>query len=264
MIICEYDMTPSQSLTAKQYTHVIAAAGQALHDFRHDPEVRVIVLTGETEAEFYRVACGHRYEDQGNRDRLNPIKRGASGRFVHGLTAGPNPLEVLALIEKPWWPASTATRPRPARPSSGGCDTAVAREDVIISDVHRGMQEVIDSNGEVRRLPVGGDAGRRRGALRGALDAAQQAQGVSVPLAPMVDEEARGDEHRQLRAARGRGGRQGGRDRRHAPAATCLRARARQAGRTEAADRHWHLHQDPALAHEHLDFFTHAAAGGVD
>src|ERR1700744_6033393 len=104
IIMRDYDMTSNQSLTAKHYTHVIAAVGQALHDFRHDPEVRVVVLTGENEGEFYRVARGHRYGDKGNRDRLSPINRVAAtggGNWVGGLTAGPTPLEVLALIEKP-------------------------------------------------------------------------------------------------------------------------------------------------------------------
>ena len=153
IIMRDYDMTSNQSLTAKHYTHVIADVGQALHDFRHDPEVRVIVLTGENDGEFYRVARGHRYDDQGNRDRLNPIKRGASGQFVHGLTAGPNPLEVLALIEKPVVARVNGDAIGAGQAFCWGCDIIIAREDAIISDVHTGMQEVIDSNGEVRGFP---------------------------------------------------------------------------------------------------------------
>ena len=73
IIMRDYDATSNASLTAKRYVHIGAAVGQALHDFRYDPEVRVIVLTGENDGEFYRVARGSSYDDPGNRKRLNPI-----------------------------------------------------------------------------------------------------------------------------------------------------------------------------------------------
>ena len=74
IIMRDYDKTSKQSVTAKSYRHVIAAVGQALHDFRYDPEVRCIVLTGENDGEFYRVARGTSYDIPSTRDRLNPIK----------------------------------------------------------------------------------------------------------------------------------------------------------------------------------------------
>jgi enoyl-CoA hydratase len=264
IVMRDYDLTSNQSLTAKHYTHVISAVGQALHDFRHDPEVRVIVLTGENDGEFYRVARGYRYDDKGNRDRLNPIKRGGSGQFVSGLTAGPNPLEVLALLEKPVVARVNGDAIGAGQAFFWGCDIIVAREDAIISDVHTGMQDVVDSAGEVRGFPWAVTPG----------DGAQSFVALSMPptklkeylfLSPVwsmkkleemnivnyavpADElDAKVDEIVSALLKR--------------PA--YVLAHAKRVVQKRLIN-NWNLHQDLALAYEHLDFFTHAAAGDMD
>jgi enoyl-CoA hydratase len=261
IIMRDYDKTSNQSLTAKSYVHVIAAVGQALHEFRYDPEVRVIVLTGENDGEFYRVARGGSYMDKGNRDRLNPIKRGPSSVLGAG---GPNPLEVLALIEKPVVGRVNGDAIGAGQAFFWGCDIIIARDDAVIADVHTGMQEVVDSNGEVRGFPWAVTPG----------DGAQSFVALSMPptklkeylfLSPVwtmkkleemnivnyavpADElDAKVDEIVAALLKR----------------PPYVLAHAKRVVQKRLIN-NWNLHQDLALAYEHLDFFTHAAAGDMD
>jgi enoyl-CoA hydratase len=261
IIMRDYDKTSNQSLTAKSYVHVIAAVGQALHEFRYDPEVRVIVLTGENDGEFYRVARGGSYMDKGNRDRLNPIKRGPTSVLGAG---GPNPLEVLALIEKPVVARVNGDAIGAGQAFFWGCDLIIAREDAVIADVHTGMQEVVDSNGEVRGFPWAVTPG----------DGAQSFVALSMPptklkeylfLSPVwtmkklaemnivnyavpADElDAKVDEIVAALLKR----------------PPYVLAHAKRVVQKRLIN-NWNLHQDLALAYEHLDFFTHAAAGDMD
>jgi enoyl-CoA hydratase len=261
IIMRDYDKTSNLSLTAKSYVHVIAAVGQALHEFRYDPEVRVIVLTGENDGEFYRVARGGSYMDKGNRDRLNPIKRGPTSVLGAG---GPNPLEVLALIEKPVVARVNGDAIGAGQAFFWGCDLIIARDDAVIADVHTGMQEVVDSNGEVRGFPWAVTPG----------DGAQSFVALSMPptklkeylfLSPVwtmkkleemnivnyavpADElDAKVDEIVAALLKR----------------PPYVLAHAKRVVQKRLIN-NWNLHQDLALAYEHLDFFTHAAAGDMD
>jgi enoyl-CoA hydratase/carnithine racemase len=261
IIMRDYDKTSNQSLTAKSYVHVIAAVGHALHEFRYDPDVRVIVLTGENDGEFYRVARGASYMDKGNRERLNPIKRDSSSVLGSG---GPNPLEVLALIEKPVVARVNGDAIGAGQAFFWGCDLIIARDDAVIADVHTGMQEVVDSAGEVRGFPWAVTPG----------DGAQSFVALSMPptklkeylfLSPVwtmkkleemnivnyavpADElDAKVDEIVAALLKR----------------PPFVLAHAKRVVQKRLIN-NWNLHQDLALAYEHLDFFTHAAAGDMD
>jgi enoyl-CoA hydratase len=263
IIMREYDQTSNASLTAKTYVHVMAAVGQALHDFRYDPEVRVIVLSGENDGEFYRVARAHRYDDVGNRDRLNPIKRAGSGGIA-GLAGAPNALELLALIEKPVVARVNGDAIGLGQAFFWGCDIIIARDDAVIADVHTGIQEVIDSAGEARGFPWAVTPG----------DGAQSFVALSMPptklkeylfLSPVwtmkkLEEmnivnyavppdqlDAKVDEIVEALLKR----------------PPYVLAHAKRVVQKRLIN-NWNLHQDLALAYEHLDFFTHAATGEMD
>jgi enoyl-CoA hydratase len=262
IVMREYDKTSNASLTAKSYTHVMAAVGQALHDFRYDPEVRVIVLTGENDGEFYRVARGSSYDDAGNRDRLNPIKRATDG--IPGLAGAPDALELLALIEKPVVARVNGDAIGLGQAFFWGCDIIVARDDAVIADVHTGMQEVVDSNGEVRGFPWAVTPG----------DGAQSFIGLSMPptklkeylfLSPVWSMKKLEQMNIVNYAVPA--------DQLDAKVDEIVSALLKRPSRVLAHAKrvvqkrvinNWNLHQDLALAYEHLDFFTHAAAGEMD
>ena len=262
IIMRDYDTTSNQSLTAKSYVHVMAAVGHALHEFRHDPEVRVIVLTGENDGEFYRVARAGSYEDKGNRDRLNPIKRAISGG--PSWASAPNPMELLALIEKPVVARVNGDAIGLGQAFFWGCDIIIARDDAVIADVHTGMQEVVDSAGEVRGFPWAVTPG----------DGAQSFIGLSMPptklkeylflspvwtmkklaemnivnyAVPAVELDEKVDEIVTALLKR----------------PPYVLAHAKRVVQKRLIN-NWNLHQDLAIAYEFLDFFTHASKGEMD
>ncbi|MCR5879556.1 enoyl-CoA hydratase/isomerase family protein [Phenylobacterium sp. J367] len=259
IIMRDYDKTSNQSLRAKKYTHIMHAVGQALHDFRHDPEVRCIVLTGENDGEFYRVARGRSYDDKGNRDRLNPIKRGAPIGF-----SAPNAMELFALIEKPIIARVNGDTIGLGQAFFWGCDIIIAREDAIISDVHTGMQTVVDSNGEVRGFPwavTPGDGAQSFLAMFmpptlmkeylftspvWSMKRLEQMNIVNYAV-PADQLDAKVDEMVEKILKR----------------PSFVLAHAKRVAQKRLIE-NWNLHQDLAMAYEHLDFFTHAAQGAMD
>jgi len=262
IIMRDYDKTSNASLTAKSYTHIIAAVGQALHDFRYDPEVRVIVLTGENDGEFYRVARGASYDDSGNRQRLNPIRNAAKG--IPGLRNAPNAMEQFALIEKPIVARVNGDCIGLGQAFFWGCDIIVAWEDAIISDVHTGMQEVIDSNGEVRGFPwavTPGDGAQSfiahfmpPTAMKEYLFTSptwtmkKLAEMHIVNYALPADQvDAKVDEMVAKLLKR----------------PSSVLAHAKRVAQKRLIE-NWNLHQDLAMAYERLDFFQHAARGEMD
>jgi enoyl-CoA hydratase len=262
IIMRDYDETSNASLTAKSYTHIGAAVGQALHDFRYDPEVRVIVLTGENDGEFYRVARGKSYDDAGNRSRLNPIRGAKNG--TRGWGAGPDAMELFALIEKPVVARVNGDTIGLGQAFFWGCDIIIAREDAIISDVHTGMQEVIDSNGEVRGFPwavTPGDGAQSFLSLYMPPTAMKEylftsptwsmkkleAMHIVNYAVPMSELNAKVDEMVEKLLKR----------------PSSVLAHAKRVAQKRAIQ-NWNLHQDLALAYERLDFFHHAAQGNMD
>ena len=260
IIMRDYDKTSNASLTAKKYVHIMQAVGQALHDFRYDPEVRCIVLTGENDGEFYRVARGVSYNDPGNRARLNPINR-------KGPTLGntfPNALELFVMTEKPIIARVNGDTIGLGQAFFWGCDIIIAREDAIIADVHTGMQTVIDSNGEVRGFPwavTPGDGAQSFLAMFmpptlmkeylftspvWTMKRLEQMNIVNYAV-PADQLDAKVDEMVAKILMR----------------PSSVLAHAKRVAQKRLIE-NWNLHQDLAMAYEHLDFFTHAAQGNMD
>ncbi|HEV8296695.1 MAG TPA: enoyl-CoA hydratase/isomerase family protein [Acidimicrobiales bacterium] len=144
------------------YVDVHTAIAEALERFRWDDSVRIIVITGSEDGEFYW-APGPGYYDQERLDRMNPVKRG-SGRFSHEQGAA-RITEALAMIEKP-----VIARVNGHASSNGqsilfGCDLIVAREDAIITENHLGLGEVTDEEGVPHGYPFPMTPGDGAGAL---------------------------------------------------------------------------------------------------
>lgn len=123
----------------------------ALDELRFDNSVRVVVITGRHDGMFYRVSRREHYDVQEHADRLNPLRnKGMAGADAGGRR---NLQEILALIEKPVIARMNGDAIGLGQAVLWGCDIIVAREDAVVSDVHTGQGEVVDSAGERRGFP---------------------------------------------------------------------------------------------------------------
>jgi enoyl-CoA hydratase len=150
IILKDYEATMKAAYEnpSPDFRHTALIVAEALHEFRFDPEIRVVVLTGENDGEFYRVVRATGYENQKQRDRLNPVKlKGWGGGMVTRI------YETLALMEKPVIARLNGDAIGLGQALLWGCDFIVARDDAVVADVHTGQGDVIDSNGEVRGFP---------------------------------------------------------------------------------------------------------------
>ena len=145
-----------------------------------------------------------------------------------------------------------------------GCDIIIAREDAIISDVHTGMQTVIDSNGEVRGFPwavTPGDGAQSFLAMFmpptlmkeylftspvWSMKKLEQMNIVNYAV-PMSELNAKVDEMVEKLLKR----------------PPSVLAHAKRVAQKRLIE-NWNLHQDLAIAYERLDFFNHAAQGRME
>ena len=123
---------------------VHTAIGRAMNDARFDPSVRVVVLTGRADGTFYSIPTAEHYAVQEHRDRVNPLKR--KGSFA--MHSYPDVIETLAFMEKPVVARVNGDVIGFGQSVLWGCDIIVAREDAVVSDVHTGQGEVLDSRGQ--------------------------------------------------------------------------------------------------------------------
>lgn len=128
---------------------VHSAIGWAMQDARFDRSVRLVVLTGRDDGEFYSVPTAEHYAVQEHRDRVNPIKR--RGSFA--MHSAPDVIETMAFMEKPVVARVNGDVIGFGQSILWGCDIIVAREDAIVADVHTGQGDVVDSQGVNRGFP---------------------------------------------------------------------------------------------------------------
>jgi enoyl-CoA hydratase/carnithine racemase len=129
---------------------------------RWDDSVRIIVITGSEDGEFYW-APGPGYYDQQRLDRMNPINRG-SGKWSHEQGAA-RVTEALAMIEKPVIARLNGHASSNGQSILFGCDLIVAREDAIITENHLGLATVTDHEGVPHGYPFPMTPGDGAGAL---------------------------------------------------------------------------------------------------
>jgi enoyl-CoA hydratase len=127
------------------------ALPNALDELRFDKSVRVIVITGRNDGEFYRVSRREHYDVPEHAARLNPLKNPALAAY--SATPRRNIQETLAMMEKPVIARLNGDAIGLGQAVLWGCDMIVAREDAVVSDVHTGQGEVVDSAGEHRGFP---------------------------------------------------------------------------------------------------------------
>lgn len=153
IILNDYQETTERAIDNpdEEFEHHSRGIALALDELRWDRSVRVIVMTGRNDGEFYRVCRGDHYDVPENRKRLNPLESPHMGSAPGG--AHLNALQLLAIIEKPVIARMNGDAIGLGQAMLWGCDMIVAREDAVVSDVHTGQRDVIDSAGEVRGFP---------------------------------------------------------------------------------------------------------------
>jgi enoyl-CoA hydratase len=260
IILNDYQESAEASLNDPDYVHTVAGVSDALQTFRDDPAIHVIVITGRNDGEFYRVCRGDHYDDPGNRGRLNPIRNPRSAGFVWPS----HTMQLLATVEKPVVARVNGDAIGLGAAFLWGCDIIVAFEDSVISDVHLGQRDVVDTAGEIRGFPwavTPGDGAvsfaplympptkvKEFFLLSRVWTFKQLADMNIVNYAVKRDQiDVVVDEIVDALLAR---------------PATVL-ARAKRVLNKRMIE-HWNLVQDLAIAYEQLDFWEHAGAGRMD
>lgn len=157
-----FERTQREGAKQPGFVDVHTAIAQELERLRWDDSVRIVVITGSEDGEFYW-APGPGYYDQARLDAMNPINR-RSGKWSHEQGAT-RITETLLLMEKP-----VIARVNGHASSNGqsilfGCDLIVAWEDAIITENHLGLGTVTDHDGVPHGYPFPMTPGDGAGAL---------------------------------------------------------------------------------------------------
>jgi enoyl-CoA hydratase len=128
------------------------AVGMALEELRYDDSVRVVVITGSEDGEFYVVPPPDFYHDPRQEERVATWT--VHGRAVPWSLQGlERTMEALVLIDKPVIARVNGDATSFGQSVMFGCDIIVAREDAIVSDVHLSQGTFKDHTGQLRGLP---------------------------------------------------------------------------------------------------------------
>jgi enoyl-CoA hydratase/carnithine racemase len=155
ILINDYQATTEAGEEDADFIGVHEGIGIAVDELRWDRGIRIVVITGRNDGEFYRFSRRTHWDDPRFKDRLNPLKgrgRGAS-QPQEGIHRSPDAHEALMLIEKPVIARVNGDAIGFGSSVLWGCDLVVAREDALIAWGHTGLGKIIDSNGEARGFP---------------------------------------------------------------------------------------------------------------
>ena len=128
--------------------------------------MRIVIITGSSDGAFYRVPNRSHYDvEQVPRSAArNHLARACTRSFVrprrrakYRHTAGY--VELMLHYEKPMIARVNGDVIGAGQSVMWGCDMIIAREDAIIADVHTGIGEVTNSDGDRGRLSVGSEPG---------------------------------------------------------------------------------------------------------
>lgn len=154
ILINDYQATVEAGMNDDDYIGVHEGIGIALDEMRWDDSVRVVVMTGANDGEFYRFSRRSHWDDERFSQRLAPGKPAAVAAPERKTpTRTPSAHEVLAMIEKPVIARVNGDAIGFGQSLLWGCDFIVAREDALIAWGHTGLGEIVDSNGERRGFP---------------------------------------------------------------------------------------------------------------
>src|SRR3954469_20550844 len=157
-----FEKTQAEGSKHKDFVDVHAAIAIALAEFRWDDSVRIVVVTGAEDGEFYW-APGPGYYTEERLHYMNPANRPA-GKWSIGQGAA-RITETLALIEKPVISKVNGHASSNGQSIIFGSDLIVAWEDAIITENHLGLEEVTDPDGVPHGYPFGMTPGDGAGAL---------------------------------------------------------------------------------------------------
>lgn len=157
-----FEKTQAEGAKHPGYVDVHTAIAEALERFRWDDSVRVVVITGAEDGEFYW-APGPGYYTPERLQHMDPHNRRA-GRWSHEQGAT-RITETLALIEKPVIAKVNGHASSNGQSILFGCDLIVAWEDAIITDNHLGLAQVTDHDGVPHGYPFAMTPGDGAGAL---------------------------------------------------------------------------------------------------
>lgn len=131
-----------------EFIEVHTAISIALEELRFDKSIRIIVITGSKDDEFYVAPKASHYTVEKFQKRLGlPHKEGRPSEYRAQFRPVANYVETLLNCEKPIIARVNGDVIGAGQSVMWGCDIIVAREDAVISDVHMGMGEVIDRHG---------------------------------------------------------------------------------------------------------------------
>jgi enoyl-CoA hydratase len=156
VLINDYQATVEAGAGDPDYIGVHEGIGLALDELRWDNSVRVVVLTGKNDGEFYRFARRSHWDNPEYRDRLNPLKPRPAAAAAPTPSPGqrrPDAHEMLMLIEKPVIARVNGDAIGFGSSLIWGCDFIIGVEDAKVAWGHTGQGEIIDSNGEARGFP---------------------------------------------------------------------------------------------------------------
>jgi len=160
ILINDYQATVEAGADDPDTIGVHEGVGLALDELRWDRSVRVVVLTGRNDGEFYRFSRRSHWDDPRFRGRLDPAGWYAGSRNTPAeesegpqVVRRPDAHEMLELIEKPVVARVNGDAIGFGQSLLYGCDLIIAREDAKIAWGHTGLGEIVDSDGEERGFP---------------------------------------------------------------------------------------------------------------
>jgi enoyl-CoA hydratase len=152
-------MERSMEPDCDEFIEVHAAIAKCLDELRYDDTVRIVIITGSSDGAFYRVPNRSHYDVDKFRDRLRGIispelhsqLRPSEARAKYRRT--PGYVELMLHYEKPIIARVNGDVIGAGQSVMWGCDMIIAREDAVIADVHTGIGEVTNSDGDAAGFP---------------------------------------------------------------------------------------------------------------
>jgi enoyl-CoA hydratase len=157
-----FERTQTEGSKHPDFVDVHTAIGEALERFRWDDSIRIIVITGSEDGEFYW-APGPGYYTEEKLHYMNPANRPA-GKWSHSQGAA-RITETLTLIEKPVISKVNGHASSNGQSIIFASDLIVAWEDAIITENHLGLTEVTDHEGVPHGYPFGMAPGDGAGSM---------------------------------------------------------------------------------------------------
>lgn len=140
-----------------EFAEIHTAMAMGLDELRHDRDIRIIGITGESDGEWYNVPRRKRFDEEPrHRARHNMIEASKSpDKARRPERQVPPAIETLAMLQKPVIARVNGDATGFGQSVLWGCDLIVAIETAVVADAHLGQGDIISSNGEALGFPYG-------------------------------------------------------------------------------------------------------------